>query len=133
MAIGGMPVERLRGYLRELPSGARSLLIAELERALLRGDDIPGGDLLLQEVRSAVRESGHQAPRVGAPARLFFRPLEPFLVDDDLVHKHQARIARAALPPIWAWISRDVVAEEAERFSAEVGRALLADQAASCD
>jgi hypothetical protein len=133
MAIGGMPVERLRGYLRELPSGARSLLIAELERALLRGDDIPGGDLLLQEVRSAVRETNQQAPRVDAAARLFFRPVEPFLVDDDPAHKHQARIARASLQPIWDWISRDVMPQEAERFSAEIGRALLADKAATCD
>ena len=73
--MGGHPADRLRQYLRQLPSGARALLIRELERALLRGDDVPGGDLVLQEVRRAVRESGKLAPRIGNPARLFFRPV----------------------------------------------------------
>jgi len=57
MATGEAPVERLRGYLLQLPPAKRALLIAELERSLLRGDDVPGGDLLLQEVRGSVRES----------------------------------------------------------------------------
>jgi len=131
MATGGLPVERLRGYLRELPPATRALLIAELERALLRGDDVPGGDLLLQEVRSAVRESGQPAARIGSAARLFFRPLEPFLVDDHPLHKHQARILRTALPPIWDWICRDVVPEEVERFSDTAGNALLSGNIAA--
>jgi hypothetical protein len=133
MATGGPPVERLRGYLRELPPATRALLIAELERSLLRGDDVPGGDLLLQEVRSAVRESGQHAPRIGSAARFFFRPLEPFLIDDDPGHKHQARVARNALQPIWEWICRDVMPEEAECFSETVGHALLCNDIATCD
>ena len=99
MAVGGQPVERLRQYLRQLSPGARALLIAELERTLLRGDEVPGGDLVLQEVRQAVRESGASAPRIGNPARLFFYRVEPFLVDDTSALKHQGRIARAALEP----------------------------------
>ena len=133
MAIGGLPVERLRGYLRELPSTTRALLIAELERGLLRGDDIPGGDLLLQEVRSAVRESREFEPRVNSAARQFFRPLKPFLVDDDPVHRHPARIARASLKPLWEWIARDVLPEETERFTADIGRAQIAEDPAIRD
>src|SRR6476646_1431337 len=102
MATGGLPVERLRDYLRQLPPGARALLIAELERAMLRGDEIPGGEALLEEVRSAVRESGANAPRVGDPARLFFKVVEPFLIDDDPGHKHFGRIARTGLDALWA-------------------------------
>jgi hypothetical protein len=49
----GLPVERLREYLRQLPPAARALLITELERTLLRGEEIPGGDLVLREVRAA--------------------------------------------------------------------------------
>src|ERR1700726_415835 len=124
MATGGPPVERLRGYLLQLPPAKRALLIAELERALLRGDDVPGGDLLLQEVRSSVRETGLRAPRLGSAARLFFRPLEPFLIDDQSGTKHPARIERASLQPIWDWICRDVVPEVGKRFSEAVTRAL---------
>jgi hypothetical protein len=133
MAMGGLPVERLRDYLRQLPPGARALLVAELERAALRGDDIPGGEALLEAVRSAVRESAPSAPRIGDPARLFFRALELFLVDDDPAHKHLGRIARRALDPIWAWICRDLVPAEANVFRDEAGRALLSDDAATCE
>jgi hypothetical protein len=98
MAVGGQPVERLRQYLRQLSPGARALLIAELERTLLRGDEVPGGDLVLQEVRQAVRESGASAPRIGNPARLFFYRVEPFLVDDSSALKHQgaSRVPRSS-------------------------------------
>jgi hypothetical protein len=120
MATGEPPVERLRGYLRQLPPATRALLIAELERALLRGDEVPGGDLLLREVRSAVRDSGQPTARIDHAARSFFRPLGPFLVDDDPSRKHQGRIARTSLSTLWEWISRDVLPQEAERYSREI-------------
>jgi hypothetical protein len=134
MAVGGQPVERLRQYLRQLSPGARALLIAELERTLLRGDEVPGGDLVLQEVRQAVRESGVSAPRIGNPARLFFYRVEPFLVDDSSALKHQGRIARAAIEPIWAWIGRDLLPAEAKTYAEKISSALLAGgDSATCD
>ena len=133
MATGGPPVERLRGYLLQLPPAKRALLIAELEGALLRGDDVPGGALLLQEVRSSVRESGVRAPRIGTAARLFFRPLEPFLSDYEPERKQTARIARTSLEPVWSWICRDVLPEVGNRFSEAVTRAHREDSAAICD
>jgi hypothetical protein len=134
MAVGGQPVERLRQYLRQLSPGARALLIAELERTLLRGDEVPGGDLVLQEVRQAVRESGASAPRIGNPARLFFYRVEPFLVDDTSALKHQGRIARAALEPIWAWIGRDLLPAEAKTYAEDISGALLVGgNSATCD
>ena len=39
MAGAETTVERLRHFLRELSPGARSLLIGELERSVLRGED----------------------------------------------------------------------------------------------
>jgi hypothetical protein len=133
MATGGAPVEQLRGYLLQLPPAKRALLIAELERALLRGDDVPGGDLLLQEVRSSVRESGKEAPRISPPARLFFRPLHPFLIDEASVQQPQARIARTSLQPLWDWICRDVVPDVGHRFSEAIMRELEANSASPCD
>src|SRR5262245_33946580 len=133
MAVGGQPVERLRQFLRELSPKARALLIAELERALLSGAEVPGGDLVLQEVRRAVRESGERPARIGDPARLFFRSLEPFLVDGVPTHKHQGRIARASLEPIWAWIGRDLLPDAANTFSDEISAALVADDTVACE
>jgi hypothetical protein len=133
MATGGPPVERLRGYLLQLPPAKRALLIAELESALLRGDDVPGGDLLLQEVRSSVRETGQPVPRIGPAARLFFRPLEPFLIEDQSAHKPPARLARGSLQPLWDWICRDVLPDVGNRFSGAVTNALRDDGSAICD
>jgi hypothetical protein len=124
MASGALPLDRLRQFLRTLPSKSRTLLMTELERAVLRGDEIPGGNMLLQEVRAAVRDSGGRAPRIGAPARAFFRPLEPFLIDAQADRKSPGRIARATLEPIWTWILRDLAPAEAQIYCDKVRRAL---------
>jgi hypothetical protein len=119
----GLPVERLRQYLRELKPEARALLIGELERGLLKGEETPGAELVLQELRRSAREAGRPSQRIGSLARLFFQPLEPFLVDDVATHKHPGRIARVALEPIWEWICRDLLPGEAKAVSDDVVRA----------
>ena len=133
MAPNGPSVDRLREYLRQLPTGARALLIRELERAHLRGDEIPGGEFLLTEVRSAVRDVHDHVPRIGNAERLFFRPVEPFLHDADHFRKFRGRIARPSLEPIWAWICRDVLPEESEAYRETVNRCLAAGDDASAE
>src|SRR5262249_24174628 len=65
------------------------------------------------------------------PARLFLRPLEPFLLD--CVGKRPGRMSRAGLEPIWTWIGRDLLPEEAKAFSQDVGRALVAGSDTDAD
>lgn len=129
----GQPVERLREFLRELKPGARALLIAELERGLVRGEENPGTELVLQELRRSIRDTSVDAMRMGDPARLFFQPVEPFLVDDAANHNHKGRIARVSLEPIWAWVARDLLPAEAKTFTQDVGDALLSNDNAACD
>jgi hypothetical protein len=50
MAGGNTTVERLRQFLRELSPSAHSMLVGELERSVLRGHEIAGADLVLQEL-----------------------------------------------------------------------------------
>ena len=127
---GAETIERLRQYLRELSPRARALLIGEFERSLLAGDDAAGTDLVLQELRAIVREQREGAPRIGHCARLFFKPLEPFLVDARPDHNHPGRIARQSLEPLWTWISRDLLPVDARELADDVNVALLArDQA----
>src|SRR5262249_47798299 len=126
MDSSGLPVERLRQYLRQLPSATRTLLIAELERAALRGDDIPGGERLLEEARNAARESGEGSPRIDPVARQFLRPLDAFLFDGNPAHKHQWHIVRSSLAPIWGWIGRELLPAESETFNERVSDALAA-------
>src|SRR5579863_8286412 len=106
MAIDGSSIVRLREYLQSLSPEARAMLVAELELALLRGNDIAGSELVLQELRHLVRAAGQPVPRIGDAARRFFMPLEPFLTDGPADHKRLGRIARISLEPIWQWICR---------------------------
>lgn len=92
MAGAETTVEKLRKFLRELSPGARSLLVGELERNVLRGDEVAGGDLVLQELRRIMREQRDGAARLDESAQLLFKPLEPFLVDDRGDHKHPGRV-----------------------------------------
>ncbi len=126
MASDGQPVERLREYLRNLRPEARSMLVLELERGLLRGDDNPANQFVLDELRRAIRAEAQPVTRIGDAARLFFAPLEPFLFDGPIDHKRIGLIARAALDPIWQWIGRDLMPAETKALSEDINRALLA-------
>ena len=143
---GERPLDKLRVYLRDLNPQARALLRAELERAAARGDEVPGGTFILEELRrdpeevppapkpaamappaaaAAAAEPLAGADRLGAAARYFFGPLEPFLIDEKLDQWHRGRVARAALEPVWQWICRDLIPTEAKGYIDELARLLL--------
>src|ERR1700733_420009 len=127
MASEGQAVEQLREYLRTLKPEARAMLIVELERDLLRGEDVAGSQLILQELRRTIRAAGQKGPGIGDAVRLFFAPLEPFLINDAADHKRVGRIARSSLAPIWDWIGRELMPAEAKALVAHVNRALFDD------
>jgi len=130
MAGAETTVERLRQYLRDLSPGAHALLIGELERCVLRGEEVAGADLVLHELRRIVREQRDGAPRIDNSARLLLKPLEPFLVDDRGDHSHPGRISRTSLEPLWNWVHRDLLPSDANTTVDEVSEAVLAgDQA----
>jgi hypothetical protein len=133
MTSDGQSVERLREYLRNLKPEARAMLIAELERAQLRGDDMAGSELVLDELRRTIRTEAQRVPRIGDAARLFFMPFEPFLIDAPADHKRVGRIARLSLEPIWGWIGRDLMPAEAKALTEDINRALLADDKTKAD
>jgi hypothetical protein len=127
MTSDGQSVERLREYLRTLTPEARSMLVRELERNLLRGEQSAGNDLILQELRRTIRADAQEVPRIGDAARMLFTPLEPFLIDSRADHKRIGRIARVSLEPIWGWIGRDLIPAEVKALGEDINRALLAD------
>jgi len=133
MTSDGQSVERLRDYLRTLKPEARAMLVTELERAMLRGDEMAGNELVLQELRRTIRAAGQPVPRIGDAARLFFAPVEPFLIDDAADHKRVGRLARVSLEPIWEWIGRDLMSAEAKALSEDINRALVADDRVKAD
>ena len=128
MSDAQQSVERLRDYLRSLKPEARAMLVAELERGVLRGEEVVAGNgLVLQELRRAIRASEQPIVRVGDAARAFFAPLEPFLIDDAADHHRSGCLARVSLVPIWEWIGRDLMPADAKALSEDINRALLAD------
>ena len=126
MTSDGQSIERLREYLRALKPEARSLLVQELERSLLRGEENAANELVLQELRRAIRADAQPVPRIGDAARLFFAPIEPFLIDAAADHKRIGRIARISLEAIWTWLSRDLIPAETKALTDDINRALQA-------
>jgi hypothetical protein len=133
MTSDGQSVERLREFLRTLKPEARAMLVQELERGLLRGEENPANLFVLEQLRRTIRAEAQPVQLIGDAARLFFAPLEPFLIDARPDHKRVGRIARASLHPIWEWIGRDLMPAEVKALSEDIHRALLASDRTKAD
>ena len=115
-------IERLRDYLAQLPPQAQALLMREFERAIERGEDTTVATFVLEQLRKVVRGTDEEArPRTDDPARLLFRPLEPFLVEGNSPVR-PGQIRRASLLPIWQWLTRDGAPDSAREFEAALAR-----------
>ena len=114
--------ERLRDYLAQLPPQSQALLMREFERAIERGEDTTVATFVLEQLRKVVRGTDEEArPRIDDPARLLFRPLEPFLVEGN-VPVRPGQVRRASLLPVWQWLSRDGAPDQAREFEAALAR-----------
>jgi hypothetical protein len=115
--------ERLREYLAQLPPQSQALLMREFERAIERGEDAVVATFVLEELRKIVRGTDEPTrPRTDDPARLLFRPLEPFLIEGNFPRR-LGQIRRASLLPMWQWLIRDGAPDQAHEFEAALDRA----------
>ena len=115
-------IERLRDYLVQLPPQSQALLMREFERALERGEDTTVATFVLEQLRKVVRGSDEEVrPRTDDPARLLFRPLEPFLVESNFPVR-PGQVRRASLLPVWQWLIRDGAPDQAREFEAVLAR-----------
>jgi hypothetical protein len=111
-------IERLREFLAQLPPQSQALLMREFERAIERGEDATVASFVLEQLRKVVRGTEEEArPRIDDPARLMFRPLEPYLVENNLPLR-PGQIRRGSLMPIWQWLVRDGAPDSAREFEA---------------
>src|SRR5579871_2807689 len=105
--MGKTSTERLRDYLAQLSPQSQALLMREFERAIERGEETTVANFVLEQLRKIVREGDDEArPRSENPARLLFRPLEPFLVENNMPAR-QGQIRRTSLPAVWQWLARE--------------------------
>ena len=107
--------ERLTAYLSQLPPRSQAMLMRAFEGALERGEDTAVASFVLEALRKIVRGSDDATPRSDDPARLLFRPLEPFLVDAG-TSPRPGQIRRSSLVPVWQWLLRDGAPEQARAF-----------------
>ena len=117
--------ERLRDYLAQLPPQSQALLMREFERAIERGQDTVVAMFVLEQLRKIVRNADEDdavQPRTDDPARLLFRPLEPFLADGNFPIR-PGQIRRASLSPVWQWLTREGASEAAREFEAALASA----------
>jgi predicted DNA-binding protein len=114
--------ERLRDYLAQLPPQAQALLMREFERAIERDEDVTVANFVLEQLRKVVRGTDEEErPRTDDPARLLFRPLEPFLVEGNIPVR-PGQIRRASLLPVWRWLIGEGAPDQAREFEAELFR-----------
>jgi len=110
--MGQTSTERLRDYLGQLPPQSQAMLMREFERAIARGEDTTIATLVLEQLRKLVRADGEDTrPRGGDLTRLFFRPLDPFLVEANAPAR-PGQVRRASLPQVWQWLGREGAPEQ---------------------
>lgn len=117
------PIESLRGYLRQLSPQTRSKLLAEIERMRSSGEDLPGADIILAELRTDILPEAQAKPtfeRLEPAARTFFKPVEPYLTDRLPERAGPGQIALTSLFPIWDWLCRDLMASLARGYVSDL-------------
>ena len=101
-------VHPVLAYVRQLTASVRSHLLVELERLQMAGEEIPGSDILLRQLRTEFLQgdSSEKAPdQDKSPKRYFFQPTEPFLVNRTAERAFAGQISRGSLSTIWELIS----------------------------
>src|SRR6267142_930218 len=116
----------IQDYLRQLAPQTRARLLAELERLRLCKDNVPGADIILTELRKEFSQEGQSSDRLEVPARRFFQPLEPFLLNRSPKEAPAGRISRASLTAIWDLISRDLMQSLAVGYADDMKRFISA-------
>ena len=124
-AANEVHVERIRKYLRRLTSQARSSLLVEIERMQKYEEDISGFEIILPELRTEFRNSGHTHDRTGNPSRHFFKPIEVLLVDRSPEHANSGQISRGSLAPIWEWITQTLLPSMAREYCERMNELIL--------
>jgi hypothetical protein len=119
---------RLKEFLLRLTPPTRSNLLDELERLELSGDEIAGVGEVMETLRAEFRGGGQTQKRNSPPARYFFAPLEPLLLDGAPRHATTGGIQRGSLSAIWEWISRDLLPTMARDYAKNLNDLIAADK-----
>lgn len=120
MTQNDTPIDRVGKYLQQLTLQERSHLLAEIERLKQYGEDMPGSDAILAQLRAEFRKNGQSQERLDETARYFFQPLEPLLVDIAPERANAGQISRGSLPTIWEWMTQNLLPAMAKAYVAQI-------------
>jgi hypothetical protein len=118
----------LKEFLQRLTPPTRSNLLDELERLEHCGAEIPGAVEVMETLRAEFRGNGQTQKRNSTPARYFFAPLEPLLIEGAPQHAVTGGIQRGSLSAIWEWISRDLLPTMARDYTQNVTNLIATDK-----
>lgn len=110
---------KLKTYLSSLSPKAVEALVRNLERAKVQKDADPNIQLILSAAVTLLRKPQPVVPDVpggeqrrGQIQRMFFSPLDDFLINEYLPQRQEGRIHRGMLDRVWKWLGRDVIAAD---------------------
>ena len=119
--------DRIQDFLRRLTPLSRNNLLIELERLEACDAAVPGSATVVEKLRTEFRKDGQTHNRLDNPARHFFAPLEPLLVDGAPEHANSGRILRGSISPVWEWISRNLLPTMTRDYVNAMNRLIAAD------
>ena len=135
MSLSAKKREQLSAFLGSLSNAVAAKLFSALEydrvrtssaasASGVRKDNLPY-DLLLDDLRAQLLERGAVLPgRMITAKRVFFTPVENFLIGAHGSRKRDGQIARRSLDPIWRLLQTDSALTEASMAAAALDAAL---------
>jgi len=126
---------KLKTYLSSLSPKAVEALVRNLERAKNQKNADPNIQLILSAAINLMRKPQPVAPdlpggeqRRGQVQRMFFAPLQDFLIDELLPNRQEGRIHRGVLDRVWKWLGRDVMAADMRIVLEQAGNAAISSE-----
>jgi len=127
--------DKIKSYLSSLSPQAIEALVRNLEQAQFRKNADPHLQLILGAAIALLRkpdrlpvEFSDGAQRRGQIQRMFFSPLETFLINETLPNRQEGRINRAVLDRVWKWLGRDVMPADVRIVLEQAGNAAVSGE-----
>ncbi|GAA0784037.1 hypothetical protein E1180_09445 [Roseibium denhamense] len=126
---------KIKTYLGSLSPKAVEALVRNLERAKAQRNAEPHLTMILAAALELLRGPSFDAPdmpggaqRRGQIQRMFFAPLDEFLINEFLPSRQEGRIHRGYLDKVWKWLGRDVMASDVRMVLEQAGNAAVSGE-----
>jgi len=124
-------LQQLSAHLRTLSPPMQAELLQKIRTNSFSDLDLQHVKFMEHELTVLLAQSKYQQDRIGNLSRLFFEPVEKFLVDG-MADRSKGEIPRNSLKPLWLFISHDLLPEETKQYSETVRRAAKASNEQQC-